>query len=65
MAFCPECGCQLDYTKGVIMCTNCNYTSCNCELCSMQDEITEIHAGVEQEPGNNIDLKGGDFKCLN
>ena len=60
MAFCPECGCQLDYTKGVIMCANCNYSSCNCELCSMQDECVEVQTGVEQNSSNDMELKGGD-----
>ena len=58
MEFCPECRCQLEFTSGVIMCTNCNYSECNCPLCSSQDEIVEVQTGVEQMPGNNMELKG-------
>ncbi len=60
MEFCPECGCQLDFTKGVVSCTHCTYSECHCELCSIQDDITEVQTGVEQKLNSNIDLKGGD-----
>jgi len=60
MEFCPECGCQLEFTSGVIMCTNCDYSECHCELCSSQDEVKDIQTKVEQMSGKNIDLKGGD-----
>ena len=58
MEFCPKCACKLEFTSGVIMCTNCNYSECNCPLCSSQDEIVEVQTGVEQISGNNIELKG-------
>jgi len=58
MVFCPECGCQLDFTKGVVLCTHCTYSECHCELCSLQDECVEVQAGVEQNSSNNMKLKG-------
>ena len=54
MDFCPECGCQLDITKGVVMCTHCTYSECHCELCSMQDFV-EVH---EENSNNKNELKG-------
>jgi hypothetical protein len=59
MEFCPECGCKLEFTSGVIMCTNCNYSECNCPLCSSQDEVVDVHADVEQIYTNKMELKGG------
>jgi|APSaa5957512535_1039671.scaffolds.fasta_scaffold1236341_1 hypothetical protein len=58
MKFCPECGCQLEFTSGVIMCTNCNYSECNCSLCSSQDEIVEVQTVAEEIYSNNMELKG-------
>ena len=58
MEFCPECGCQLEFTSGVIMCTNCGYSECNCELCSSQDQTVDIQTGVKQISGNNVETKG-------
>jgi len=59
MEFCKECGCKLEFTSGVIMCTNCNYSECNCPMCSSQDEVVEVQTGVEREDVNNIRMKGG------
>jgi len=58
MEFCPECGCQLDYTKVVVLCTHCTFSECNCELCSSQDEVKDVQAVAEQKYPNNIELKG-------
>ncbi len=60
MEFCPECGCQLDYTKGVLLCIHCTYSECHCELCSIQDGFVEVQAGAQQTSSNKIELKGGD-----
>ena len=60
MQFCPECDCKLEFTSGVIICTNCNYSECNCDLCSSQDEFVEVQTDVKQTSSNKIVLKGGD-----
>ncbi len=59
MEFCPECGCKLEFASGVIMCTNCNFSECNCKLCSSQDEVVDVQIGVEKTYANNIEMKGG------
>ncbi len=59
MAFCPDCGCQLDYSKVVVLCTHCTFSECSCELCSSQDEVEDVQIGVEQTYTNNKELKGG------
>ncbi len=59
MVFCPECGCQLNNTKGVVLCSYCTYAECSCELCSIQDELIEVEAGDNQRPVNNMKPKGG------
>ena len=59
MSFCPNCGCQLNYTKGVVLCSYCTYAECSCELCGIQDELIEVETGVKQGPGNNMKPKGG------
>jgi len=59
MNFCPECNYQLEFTSGVIMCTNCNYSECNCELCSSQDEVDDVQTVAEEIYSNNMELKGG------
>ena len=62
MQYCPECGCLLDETKGVVLCAHCNYSECRCEQCSSQDEIKEVLADVEQDFSNgSMKLKGGDI----
>jgi hypothetical protein len=58
MEFCPECGCQLDYTKVVVMCTHCTFSECNCELCSSQDEVVDVQTVAEEIYSNNMELKG-------
>ena len=58
MEFCPECGCKLEFTRGVIMCTNCNYSECNCPMCSSQDEVVDIQTVVEELYSKSIELKG-------
>ena len=58
MEFCPECGCKLEFTRGVIMCTNCNYSECNCPMCSSQDEVVDIQTVVEEFYSKSIELKG-------
>ena len=58
MEFCPECGCKLEFTRGVIMCTNCNYSECNCPMCSSQDEVVDVQTVVEEFYSKSIELKG-------
>ncbi len=58
MEFCPECGCKPEFTSGVIMCSNCNYSECNCELCSSQDEVVDVQTVAEEIYSNNMELKG-------
>ncbi len=47
MAYCPECDTQLLDTKGLTVCPYCDYSSCNCELCTMQDVLSEEPLQVE------------------
>ncbi len=60
MVFCPDCGCQLNYTKGVILCSHCTYAECDCELCSIQDGLIEVKPFVKQGSSNNMKMKGGE-----
>jgi hypothetical protein len=58
MEFCPECGCKLDYSKVVVLCTHCTFSECNCELCSSQDVAVDVQTIAEQTYPNNMELKG-------
>jgi hypothetical protein len=59
MKFCPECGCKLDYSKVVVLCTQCTFSECNCELCSSQDVAVDVQTSVEQKYTEYIELEGG------
>jgi hypothetical protein len=58
MNLCPECNYQLEFTSGVIMCTNCNYSECHCKLCSSQDVVVDAQTSIEQTYTDYIELKG-------
>lgn len=44
---CPECNTPILDSNALIFCPNCNYSACNCELCSSQDGIAKDDFKIE------------------